>query len=335
MPTADLRSLLSGKKFRWLVTGAAGFIGSNLTESLLAAGQEVVGLDNFSTGRRQNLEEARAALNSAQWDNFTLIEESIENSASLLRAMDRVDFVLHHAAFVSVPLSIKDPEATQRINVQGFQNVLEGARKAQVRRVVYASSAAVYGSETSIPALEERIGNPLSPYAVSKRENEKSAMIFEKASGQSSLGLRYFNIYGPRQDPGSDYGAVIPTWIRALLKKEPIVIFGDGETSRDFCFIGDVVLANVRAALADLRLHPERVLNVAAGRQTSLNQLFHALSKGLGVEAPKPQYRDFRAGDVRHSVADTRLARRVLGAIPNTSLEEGIEKSLSWFRQHL
>lgn len=336
MASADLKPLLGGKKFRWLVTGAAGFIGSNLTEGLLAAGQEVVGFDNFSSGRRQNLEEVRAALTSSQWNDFSLIEDTIENPRALQPAMRGVDFVLHHAAFVSVPLSIKDPQTTERVNVKGFQNTLDAAREARVRRLVYASSAAVYGSETAIPALESRIGKPLSPYAESKLANEHAAAVCESEGGLETLGLRYFNIYGERQDPGSAYGAVVPTWLRALLKREKIVIFGDGQTTRDFCYIGDVVRANVRAALADLGAHRERVLNIAAGRQTSLNELYQTLSRATGTgSAHAPEYRDFRPGDVRHSVADTHLAMKVLGDIPSTPLENGIEASLPWFRRQL
>jgi UDP-N-acetylglucosamine 4-epimerase len=335
---ADLRNLLAGKKFRWLVTGAAGFIGSNLTECLLAAGQEVVGFDNFSSGNRRNLEEAKAALSSSQWSDFSLVEDTIENPKALEPAMAGVDFVLHHAAFVSVPLSIKDPDTTLRVNVEGFRNVLEAAAKARVRRVVYASSAAVYGSEKGTPAREDRIGEPLSPYASSKRENEKLAAIYESDRGLVSIGLRYFNIFGPRQDLTSGYGAVIPTWMSALLRSERVLIFGDGETTRDFCFIGDVVRTNVRAAMADLGNHPERVFNVAAGRQSSLNTLYHTLKTALGDSArgaPAPEYRDFRPGDVRHSVADTGRAKQILGEVPGTPLEQGIEVSMPWFRQHL
>lgn len=335
MPSTNVKPLLQGKKFRWLVTGAAGFIGSHITEALLDAGQEVVGFDNFSSGKRSNLDEARGALSSAAWDGFTLIEESIENPAALRKAIQGVDFVLHHAAFVSVPMSIKNPEATFRTNAQGFENVLAAAREANVQRVVYASSSAVYGSETSIPAREDRIGQPLSPYAESKRMNELAAARFEKERGLSSLGLRYFNVYGSRQDHRSDYAAVIPSWVKALLHNEKVIIYGDGETTRDFCFVGDVVRANVRAALADLLAAPERVVNVAAGRQTSLKSLFESLRQVLAVGNVSPEYRDFRAGDIRHSVADNRLAEKILGEVPAVGLEEGVKLSLDWYRKNL
>ena len=338
MSVAKVRPILKDRKFRWLVTGAAGFIGSNLTECLLEAGQEVVGLDDFSSGLERNLDETRASVSSQAWSNFTLVRDTLESASAVKQAMKGVDFVLHHGAFVSVPLSIENPELTRRVNVQGFRNVLEAAREARVQRVVYASSSAVYGSETSIPALETRIGRPLSPYAETKRQNELDAAEATAGSGLSALGLRYFNVYGQRQDHKSAYAAVIPTWVRALLRKETIVINGDGETTRDFCFVGDVVEANVRAALVDLPQGAEAVVNVAAGRQTSLNELWRFLSeavRGDSAQGSAPQYRDFRPGDVRHSVADTTRERAILGQIPATSLEAGIQQSIDWYRKHL
>lgn len=330
-----LSALFQGEKYRWLVTGAAGFIGSNLTETLLLAGQEVVGFDDFSTGKQKNLDEVRAAVGPERWASFQLIRDTLENADALVRAASGVDFVLHHAALVSVPVSIEEPALTQRVNVEGFRNVLEAASSAGVKRVVYASSAAVYGDETAVPAREERIGKPLSPYAESKRANELIAAEFRRDRSLESVGLRYFNVFGPRQDHRSAYAAVIPSWMKALLHRERVVIFGDGETTRDFCFVGDVVAANLRAALTPLR-DPARVVNVAAGRQTSLRQLLDTLRSSLGEAGPAdPEYRDFRPGDVRHSMADISLAERLLGYVPGTSLEAGIAASLPWYRQNL
>jgi UDP-N-acetylglucosamine 4-epimerase len=330
-----LEALLKGKSHTWFVTGAAGFIGSNLVETLLRHGQRIVGFDDFSTGKRENLKEVGESVGREAWSHFSLVEGSVEDEAALRSAMKGSDFVLHHAALASVPLSIKDPYATHRVNVGGFLNLLQSARELGVKRVVYASSSAVYGDEPSLPAREEKLGNLLSPYAMSKRVNEHYAQTFERCYGLSCVGLRYFNVFGPYQDPSGAYAAVIPSWMQALLRGETIFINGDGETTRDFCFVRDAVQANLRAALADLSGHSERVFNVAASHKTSLNELFAILSAAVGGEGGRPVYRDFRPGDVRHSFADITRAKKCLGYEPKVSLAQGVAQSLDWYRKHL
>lgn len=334
-----MRSLLKGKKYRWLVTGAAGFIGSNLVEALLSEGQEVLGLDDFSTGRRENLKEVE--LNQAKnWNNFALIEGSIEDRKLLNDSMVNVDFVLHHAAIASVPYSIENPDAFHCVNVTGFLNVLQAARQQKVRRVVYASSSAVYGDEVAQPAQENKTGFLLSPYALSKKVNEEYAQTFETCYGLSSVGLRYFNVFGPRQDPRGAYAAVIPIWMDSLLMGRQIQIYGDGETTRDFCYVDDVIHANLQAALVDLSGHRNRVFNVAAAQKTSLNELYRLMCEILvrakaNTSTNPPQYRDFRSGDVRHSMADIRLAQSHLGFSSGVTLRDGIESYLKWCQKQI
>lgn len=323
----------------WLITGVAGFIGSNLLESLLRLDQRVIGLDNFSAGHRQNLDEVCAAVSPAQWARFQFQEGDIADLAACRQAVAGVEFILHHAALGSVPLSMSDPLACHRANVTGFLNLLIAARDAGVKRFVYASSSAVYGDDPATAKVEEQIGRPLSPYAASKRVDEIYADTFAMGFGFASVGLRYFNIFGPRQDPEGAYAAVIPKWISALLRREPVIVNGDGETTRDFCYIGDVVQANLLAATTENPGAVNQVFNVALSRRTSLNELFGALQAALrrretALPATQPVYREFRAGDVRHSQADVSKARRLLGFEPAHDLAGGLELAMDWYRRN-
>jgi UDP-N-acetylglucosamine 4-epimerase len=324
----------------WLVTGVAGFIGSNLLEALLKLDQRVAGLDNFSTGKRKNLEEVRALVPTAQWARFQFLEGDIGDLAACQRACAGVDFVLHQAALGSVPFSMKDPLASHRSNVTGFLNMLLAARDAKVKRFVYASSSAIYGDDPSLPKVEETTGQPLSPYAATKAINEVYASAFALAYGFPSIGLRYFNVFGPRQDPDGAYAAVIPLWIAALLRRQPIFINGDGETSRDFCFVANVVQANLLAATTANAEALNQAYNVALGQRTTLNELFHSLQSSLrqkdaALPQQKPTYRDFRPGDVRHSLADIRKAQRLLGFAPSHSIQAGLDLAMDWYRQNV
>jgi UDP-N-acetylglucosamine 4-epimerase len=334
-----LQQLLSQPK-RWLVTGAAGFIGSNLLEQLLRLDQRVVGLDEFSTGHRHNLDHVRSAVLAPQWSRFQLFEGDIRDAAICQKACAGVDVVLHHAAVVSVPQSIADPMTTHAVNVQGTLNLLQNARACGVSRFVYASSSAVYGDQPGESMTEERIGRPLSPYAASKRNNEIDAENCARRDGLATVGLRYFNVFGPRQDPNGAYAAVIPKWIRALLRNEPVQIFGDGETTRDFCPIENVAQANLLAATTANPEALNKVYNIACGERTSLNQLFAMLRDLLARDLPaialrKPEYCDFRPGDVRHSQADITQARQWLGYAPGQTVAGGLESASNWYRQNL
>lgn len=322
----------------WLVTGCAGFIGSNLLEALLLMGQKVVGLDNFATGHRYNLDEVKAAVSAEQWANFTLIEGDIRDADTCRQAVKGVNHVLHQAALGSVPRSLKDPVTTNSVNIDGFLNMLVAARDEEVQSFVYAASSSTYGDHEALPKTEDRIGRPLSPYAVTKYVNELYADVFTRAYGFGSVGLRYFNVFGKRQDPNGAYAAVIPKWIAAMIRGEDVVVNGDGETSRDFCFIDNVVQANILAALAQ----PEgvnQVYNVAFNARTSLNELFEYLGQALGnngvVYDKPPVYADFRAGDVRHSQADISKAQQLLGYEPMHNIVQGLEVSMPWYTQFL
>ena len=325
---------------KWLVTGVAGFIGSNLLETLLGLDQSVVGLDNFAAGYHKNLDEVRARVNAGQWARFRFIEGDISELAVCGAACAGVDFVIHQAALGSVPASMANPLGAHQSNVTGFLNVLVAARDARVKRLVYASSSAVYGDDAYLPKVEDKIGQPLSPYAATKAMDEVYAGVFARAYGFESIGLRYFNVFGPRQDPNGAYAAVIPQWIAALLKLEPVYINGDGETTRDFCYIENVVQANLLAAMTS---HPDaaaEVYNIALGERTSLNQLFLTLQSALRRQVPglpeqKPIYRNFRPGDVRHSVADIGKARRLLGYAPGWRIEQGLETAMAWYRKNV
>jgi len=320
----------------WLITGVSGFIGSHILQKLLKQDQRVVGLDNFATGNARNLDQVKQAVSETQWKQFSLIEGDVVNPEDCRKACAGVQYVLHQAAVASVPRSIKDPLGTHNINVTGFVNMLLAARDSGVLRFVYASSSAVYGDIPDVPNREPSIGRLLSPYAVSKRANELYADVFASTYNFPAVGLRYFNIFGPRQDPEGPYAAVIPRWIDAMLKNSPITIFGDGSTSRDFCYVEDVARANILAATAS-GLDGHDVFNIAAGQQTTLNQLFSMLQQSLSAQCPhlkdyRPQYEDFRPGDVKHSQADIRKAKQLLGFEPKFSVQQGLKKYLQGLR---
>ena len=320
----------------WLVTGAAGFIGSNLLETLLVLGQNVVGLDNFSTGKRANLELVRKSVGEARWQNFHLIEGDIRSLDTCHRACASVDLVLHQAALGSVPRSVENPVGSNDNNVSGFLNMLVAARDAGVSRLVYASSSSVYGDDEQLPKVESRVGRPLSPYAVTKYVDEMYAHVFAGNYGFPTIGLRYFNVFGPRQDPDGDYAAVIPAWISAMLKHEPVYINGDGETARDFCYVDNAVQANLLAAMSDNPAAVNQVYNVALNSQTSLNVLFSTLRTLIGVHLPEtlatqPVYRDFRVGDMRFSQADISKAQSLLGYRPVWPVQRGLKKAVDWY----
>lgn len=339
MDVGELEQALNGKQQVWLITGVAGFIGSNLLEALLRLDQRVVGLDNFSTGHRRNLTQVRELV-PQKWDNFLFIEGDISRLDHCREACAGVDYVLHHAALGSVPRSIEDPLLTNESNITGFINMLVAARDAKVKRFVYAASSSTYGDHPALPKVEDQIGKPLSPYAVTKYVNELYADVFARCYGIETIGLRYFNIFGPRQDPDGAYAAVIPRWIASLIKNEPVYINGDGETSRDFCFVENVVQANVLAATARNPDAVNRIYNIAVGDRTSLNELFEAIRAELAFRFPHlrdcgPVYRGFRPGDVRHSLADISRAARLLGYRPRFRIAEGLARAMDWYVQDL
>lgn len=324
---------------RWLITGVAGFIGSNLLARLLSLGQQVTGLDNFSTGRRANLEEVRAEVGEAAWANFSFIEGDICNNDDCARACAGVDYVLHQAALGSVSRSIEDPLRTNLNNVNGFLNMLVAARDAKVTRIVYAASSSTYGDHPGLPKVEDVIGKPLSPYAVTKYVNELYADVFGRCYGMQSIGLRYFNVFGRRQDPHGAYAAVIPQWVTAMIRNDALRINGDGETTRDFCYIDNVVQANLLAATAA----PEaanQVYNIALNDRTSLNQLYEIM-RGLLIERfphlhqHRPSHVGFRAGDIRDSQADIGKATRLLGYAPTHRIHAGLAEAMNWYIDHL
>jgi UDP-N-acetylglucosamine 4-epimerase len=329
-----LATQLRNVRERWLVTGAAGFIGSNIVESLLNAGQEVVGLDNFATGHRANLDEVNNNVGPERWSRFTMIEADIRDREACARAVDGVTYVLHQAALGSVPRSMADPLNSHDSNVTGFINMLDAARQAKVRRFVYAASSSTYGDEPNLPKREERIGNPLSPYAATKLINEIYAGVYARAFDFPTIGLRYFNVFGARQDPNGPYAPVIPKWLIAMTGGQPVEIYGDGSTSRDFCYVANAVQANVRAALAGDEAQ-DQVYNVAVGERTSLVELFGMLRDGLGRHQvhydQQPSFRDFRPGDVLHTQADISKAGAMLGYVPTHSIAQGIEEALPWY----
>jgi len=323
----------------WLITGVAGFIGSNLLETLLLQGQQVTGLDNFSTGHRKNLEEVRLSVTPEEWARFRFIEGDIRDPQTCVDACGGVDFVLHQAALGSVPRSIVDPLLTNANNVTGFLNMLVAAKECGVSRFVYAASSSTYGDHPGLPKVEELIGKPLSPYAVTKYVNELYAEVFLKTYGMDCVGLRYFNVFGKRQDPEGAYAAVIPKWFAGLLRGETVWINGDRETSRDFCFIDNCVQANILAACAKAPVAGE-VFNVAFGQRTSLGELFFLIRDEAAKFAPAcaqalPSHRDFRAGDVRHSLADISKSRRLLGYEPAWDVREGLAQAGGWYAKHL
>jgi UDP-N-acetylglucosamine 4-epimerase len=331
---------LAQRRYHWLITGVAGFVGSNLLETLLRAGQQVTGLDNFMTGYRENLEQVRTLVPAAAWQRFRFIEGDIRCLTSCREACAGVDVVLHQAALGSVGRSIADPILTSDINMIGFLNVLVAARDAGVRRLVYAASSATYGDHPDLPKVEEHIGRPLSPYALTKHVNEVYADMFARCYQTESIGLRYFNIFGPRQDPNGDYAAVIPQWFSAMINNERLNINGDGDSSRDFCFIANAVQANLLASLSTDPAAVNQVYNVAVNARTSLNALYELMRSMLAQRFPhlnhyQPHYTDFRMGDVRHSQADISKAARLLGYQPSHRLEDGLRDSLEWYLSHL
>jgi UDP-N-acetylglucosamine/UDP-N-acetylgalactosamine 4-epimerase len=337
---AKLQADLRAAPKTWLVTGVAGFIGSNLLDTLLQLDQRVVGVDNFATGRQSNLVPDKKAIKPEQWKRFQFIEGDITDLNVCRRACQNVDLVLHQAALGSVPRSIADPLATHRANVDGFINLLVAARDARVKRFVYASSSSVYGDLPDLPKVEDKIGRPLSPYAATKQMDEIYAGVFARDYGFPSMGLRYFNVFGPRQNPEGPYAAVIPRWITALLGKEPARINGDGETSRDFCYIANAVQANLLAATTRQPDAINQVYNVAVGERITLNQLFQLIETGLrernaALPGQKPVYQDFRPGDVRHSLADISKAGKLLGYEPSHRIGDGLAATLDWYQKNL
>jgi UDP-N-acetylglucosamine 4-epimerase len=328
---------LSAEPKRWLVTGAAGFIGSHLLEKLLKLDQTVVGLDNLSTGRQSNLAAVSQRVSETQWSRLRFIQGDICDVDACQNALRcesgaTVDFVLHQAALGSVPRSIDDPITTNASNISGFLNMLSSSRKAGVRSFTYAASSSTYGDHPGLPKVEDTIGRPLSPYAVTKYVNELYAEVFARTYGFKSIGLRYFNVFGARQDPGGAYAAVIPKWIDACLSGKPIVINGDGQTSRDFCYVDNVVQANLLAALAEDE-NKNEVYNVAVGDSTTLNELFTAIQTCLAAAPTQPVYGEFRRGDVRHSKADISKARNRLGYQPGYTFQAGITETVAAYLQ--
>lgn len=339
------RALLHGIDRRWLVTGAAGFIGSNLVETLLRGGQHVVGVDNFATGHRRNLDEVREAVGEDAWRRFRFLEGDLCDERVCRAAvggddLPRVDVVLHQAALGSVPRSIEQPLHSFAANVDAFVKLLDVARRAGVPRFVYASSSSVYGDHEALPKVESQVGRVLSPYAATKAADELFADAWARSYGMQCVGLRYFNVFGPRQDPEGAYAAVVPKWVAALLLGEPVWINGDGQTSRDFCYVANAVQANLRAGLVEKLPRTHEVFNVAVGVRTTLLQLFEAIRRAAAAAEPalasriaavEPSFRAFRPGDVRHSLADVSRAREVLGYVPTHDVEQGLAEAIGWY----
>lgn len=328
------QDLLNNPK-TWLITGVAGFIGSNLLETLLKLNQTVVGLDNFATGYQKHLNEVQYLVSAEQWQRFRFIEGDIRNFVDCQQACSNVDYVLHQAALGSVPRSLADPITTNEVNISGFLNMLTAARDAEVQSFTYAASSSTYGDHPGLPKVEDKIGKPLSPYAVTKYVNELYADVFARSYGFKSIGLRYFNVFGRRQDPDGAYAAVIPKWTAAMIEGDIVFINGDGETSRDFCYIDNTVQANILAATTTNLEAMGQVYNVAVGDRTTLNELFNAIQSALAdnnIEyTQQPSYRDFRAGDVRHSQADVSKANRLLGYVPKFNISQGIDAAMPWY----
>jgi UDP-N-acetylglucosamine 4-epimerase len=336
----NLQAKLQTNPQTWLITGVAGFIGSNLLETLLKLNQKIIGLDNFSTGFQHNLDEVQSLVSPAQWQNFTFIEGDIRNLETCLHACSGIDYVLHQAALGSVPRSIEDPITTNGTNIGGYLNMLVAARDAKVKRFVYAASSSTYGDHPGLPKVEDAIGKPLSPYAVTKLVSELYADVFAKAYNFKAIGLRYFNIFGRRQDPNGAYAAVIPKWFAGLIDNETVFINGDGETSRDFCYIDNCVQANLLAATVEDEAATNQVYNIAFGERTTLNELYTHIKERVAANNPAavnaaPQHRDFRAGDIRHSLADIAKAKALIGYEPEFSVINGLDKAAEWYMANL
>jgi UDP-N-acetylglucosamine 4-epimerase len=338
----EVAEVLEQEERRWLVTGNAGFIGSNLTEFLLKHGQKVVGVDNFSTGYQHNIDDVLSQVGKENAKNFTFIEGDIADLDTCVRACEGVDIVLHHAALGSVPRSINDPVTSNRSNITGFLNMLTAAKDAGIKRFVYASSSSVYGDSMQLPKVEEHTGNLLSPYAAMKMAAELYGGVFCRNYGMETIALRYFNVFGRRQDPNGAYAAVIPKWVGSMLREEAIYINGDGETSRDFTYIDNVIQMNILAGLTD---NPEafgEAFNVAVGGRTTLNELYHLIQDELNKSIShqpstidqQPIYRDFRPGDIRHSNADISKAKRMVGYEPTHDIYKGMREAIEWYIEH-
>jgi len=336
----EIKAVLSSKPRNWLVTGAAGFIGSHLVEHLLLLDQKVVGLDNFSNGKQKNLDQVKETISPDQWKKFSFVQGDIRDLDVCRKLSSGIDFVLHQAALGSVPRSLADPVNFNDNNITGTLNMLVSARECKVRRFVYASSSSVYGDNPALPKLEDAIGAPLSPYAVTKYVGELYAGVFSRCYGMETVGLRYFNVFGPRQDPNGAYAAVIPKWIADMIHGNTVYINGTGETSRDFCFVENVVQANILAATTENPEAVNQVYNVAVNARTTLNQLFEMLRTRLEpyyvhLREVKPTYRDFRPGDIMHSHANIAKAQNLLGYQPTHKIEDGLDAALKWYMHNM
>ena len=332
----NLKKDLLKNQNTWLITGVAGFIGSNLLEELLKLNQKVIGIDNLSTGNEKNLNEVKRTVDKKNWKNFHFYKFDIRDLESCRTAFVGVDYVLHQAALGSVPRSLKDPLTSNEVNIAGFLNILVLARDHKVKGFVYAASSSTYGDNDNLPKIEENIGNPLSPYAITKYVNELYADIFFRSYNFDSIGLRYFNVFGKRQDPKGAYAAVIPKWIGALLNDSEVIINGDGTTTRDFCFIDNVIQANLLAATTENSEAKNNIYNVALGDRTSLNELYKFIKENIAVYLPsalltKPIYQDFRKGDVKHAQASIEKAKSLLGYAPKIRIKEGLMKTIEWY----
>ncbi|MFK2823443.1 SDR family oxidoreductase [Arcobacter sp. YIC-80] len=340
MKYQKIKEKLRSNPKTWLITGCAGFIGSNLLETLLKLNQKVIGLDNFSTGHQYNLDDVRNCVSNEEWENFSFIKGDISDYDTCDIACKNVDIILNQAALGSVPRSIDNPVVSNNSNVTGFLNMLTAAKENKVQRFVYASSSSVYGDSVELPKVEERTGNLLSPYAVTKYVNELYMRVFYKCYGFESIGLRYFNVFGRRQDPNGAYAAVMPKWISSILNSEDVFINGDGETSRDFTYIDNVIQANILAGTTTNKEAFAQAFNTAAGGRETLNNLYNAITNGIKEKLPELEvkeaiYRDFRAGDIRHSNANINKAKELLGYEPTHTLETGLQESIAWYIENL
>jgi len=334
----DVKRKIQSDPKHWLITGVAGFIGSNLLEHLLKLEQSIVGIDNFSTGKEKNIAEVKSIVTERQWSRFKFIKGDIREIKTCQEACKGMDFILHEAALGSVPRSLEDPINTNENNITGTLNMFVAARDNKVKRIVYAASSSTYGDHPGLPKREENIGKPLSPYAVTKYVNELYADVFARCYGLDTIGLRYFNVFGPRQDPNGAYAAVIPKWIAAMIKNEPVYINGTGETSRDFCYIENVIQINLLAATTNNKQATNQVYNTAVNARTSLKELFHMLRSKLErqykhLNSFTPVYRDFRPGDVKHSQADISKAQVLLGYVPSYTIDRGLDETIGWYQK--